>query len=71
MGSSKLITCFAFLMCMAFVYPIKLFLSQPMSILAFTLSVFSLISSVEERVRDCVGFDGWLGLNHNRKSSYF
>lgn len=50
--------------CFAFSLPLKLSLSQSMSLLTFTLPILFLIPSGEDEKATCVGLSCWLELNH-------
>lgn len=63
-GSTPMCTFFVFV-CLRFVVPIKLSLSQPKSLLAVTDLIFSLSPQVREWVSSWWGFGCWQELNHH------
>ena len=60
MGGGELILCFAWLVCSAFAFPVKLSLPQPTSFPAFTLLILSLIPLVGSEQTAAWGLvNGW------------
>ena len=56
---------FALFVCPAFVLPINLSLSQPMSFLAFTVPILFAIPPWGEQENDCLVLSCQLGSNHD------